>query len=85
MSLEEIQDGLMTGWDFSGDALIWIGDSDCDADGVIMTMRFRIKADAESGESTAAVRFADGDILDSAEKSYMPAATSGVVTVSGDD
>ena len=85
MSLEEIRDGLMTGWDFSGDALIWIGDSDCDADGVIMTMRFRIKADAESGESTAAVRFADGDILDSAEKSYMPAATSGVVTVSGDD
>lgn len=81
LSLTGAEGAGLTGWDVSGDTVLWLGDADNNFNGRILLLNFRVSESASSGKVTVTLTFGRGDIGNHDEKAFFPTVSAGSVTV----
>ncbi|MCR4771640.1 MAG: hypothetical protein K5855_04950, partial [Oscillospiraceae bacterium] len=73
----------LSGWDASGDNILWLGNRDSDFNGTILRLVFRVQESAPAGETPVTLVCGAGDMGNYNEETFVPAITAGSVTVTG--
>lgn len=71
----------LSGWDLSGDTLLWLGNADSSYNGTILTLNFRVPDTAEEGAAAVTITCNRGDMGNHDEQTFLPVVTAGSVTV----
>jgi len=74
------EDGIFTGWEVFTNA-VWIGDSNLDSDGTILTLKFKVIDNASPCSTKIAVTYEEGDIANYDEEIIMPEIVPGGVEI----
>lgn len=74
-------DSGFTGWSVTANQAAWVGSTDSDFNGEILTLTYKVKSNATEGNAVLTVVCGDGDMADMNENSFIPAINTGVITV----
>lgn len=74
----------LSGWDQSGDTLLWLGNSDSSFNGTILRLNFHVLDTAAAGETAVTLECKRGNMANHDEEAFEPVITAGSVTVQGE-
>lgn len=77
------EEGGLKGWTVTEKAGVWLGNSDSDYNGVILTLRFKVLDTAQDGLAEVRLICGDGDAYNYAEELILFQLVSGGVQVGG--
>ncbi len=81
LSLSGVSAGGLSGWDVSGDNLLWLGSGDSDFNGTIFTLNFKVDDAAQAGEVPVTLICKTGGMGNHDEEAFVPEITPGSVTI----
>jgi uncharacterized membrane protein YgcG len=73
----------ISGWDVSGDRMLWLGSNNNDFNGTILKLNFKILETAAAGTVPVTLVCIPGDMADHEENQYTPDIKAGSVTIIG--
>ncbi len=81
LSLTGAEGVSLTGWDRSGDRLLWLGEKNSAVEGTILKLNFQISAAAATGEVPVTLLCGEGDVTNEAEEALTPVINAGKVAI----
>ncbi len=81
LSLIGVSSGGLSGWDTSGDSMLWLGNENTDFTGTIVKLNFLVLKTADPGKVPVTLICKPGNMGDHDENAYVPEISAGSITI----